>query len=74
MLIWLFGHLLNTCANEILNCKILDKRPNRQIKDARTSFIFNCWGCALLRILRGSGMIDMNVSDGWHIHIAVAHC
>ena len=28
----------------------------------------------LLRILRGSGMDDMNVRDGWDITIAVAYC
>ena len=28
----------------------------------------------LLRILRGPGMSDKNVRDGWDIHIAVAHC
>ena len=28
----------------------------------------------LLRILRESGLDDMNVRDGWDIHIAVAYC
>ena len=28
----------------------------------------------LLRISRESGMDDMNVRDGWDIHIAVAYC
>ena len=36
--------------------------------------IFDCWDVPLLRILRKSGMIDMDVRDGWDIYPAIAHC
>ena len=43
------------------------------IKEARTTFIVECWDVPLLRILRESGMSGRTVRDGWAIYHAVTY-